>query len=152
MKEKNDEIEESQLGGAQPPYNLDDLSNNISDIDTVVVNFCKKPTKGKKTRDRLLGSLLGMLDEAIEQLGFYKEDLIENKCIEPFEVSSEPNEKDDEDFWKFINMFFDKIKNDEVYQSLKDKVARFRAQLAEVHDYWSDKGCRRAECYLPDHC
>ena len=130
----SEEIEESQLGGAQPPYNLDDLSNNISDIDTVVVNFCKKPTKGKKTRDRLLGSLLGMLDEAIEQLGFYKEDLIENKCIEPFEVSSEPNEKDDEDFWKFINMFFDKIKNDEVYQSLKDKVARFRAQLAEVEN------------------
>ena len=134
MKEKNDEIEESQLGGAQPPYNLEDLSNNISDIDIVVVNFCKKPTKRKKTRERLLGSLLDMLDEAIEQLGFYKEDLIENKCIEPFEVSSEPNEKDDEDFWKFINLFFDKIKNDEVYQSLKDKVARFRAQLAEVEN------------------
>ena len=130
----SEEIEESQLGGAQPPYNLDDLSNNISDIDIVVVNFCKKPTKRKKTRERLLGSLLDMLDEAIEQLGFYKEDLIENKCIEPFEVSSEPNEKDDEDFWKFINLFFDKIKNDEVYQSLKDKVARFRAQLAEVEN------------------
>ena len=135
-----EEIEESQIGEAQgaddcaSPYDLDDLSQNISDIDTVVVNFCKKPTKGKKTRDRLLGSLLGMLDEAIEQLGFYKKDLIENKCIEPFEVSSEPNEKDAEDFWKFINMFFDKIKNDEVFQSLKDKVARFRAQLAEVEN------------------
>lgn len=127
-----DEIEGSHLGEAIPPYDLDDLSKNISDIDTVVVNFCKKPTKRKKTRDRLLGSLLGMLDEAIEQLGFYKEDLIENKCIEPFEVSSEPNEKDAEDFWKFIDLFFDKIKNDEVYQSLKDKVAQFRALLAEV--------------------
>ena len=134
MRKLSEEIAGSQFGGAIPPYNLDDLSNNISDIDTVVVNFCKKPTKGKKTRDRLLGSLLGMLDEAIEQLVFYKEDLIENKCIEPFEVSSESNEKDDEDFWKFINLFFDKIKNDEVYQSLKDKVARFRAQLAEVEN------------------
>jgi hypothetical protein len=132
MKEITEEIAGSQFGGAIPPYNLDDLSTNISDIDILVVNFCKKPTKGKKTRDRLLGSLLGMLDEAIVQLGFYKEDLIENKCIEPFEVSSEPNEKDAEDFWKFIDMFFDKIKNDEVYQSLKDKVARFRAMLAEV--------------------
>ena len=134
MKEITEEIEGSQFGGAIPPYNLDDLSTNISDIDILVVNFCKKPTKGKKTRDRLLGSLLGMLDEAIVQLGFYKEDLIENKCIEPFEVSSEPNEKDAEDFWKFIDMFFDKIKNDEVYQSLKDKVARFRALLAEVEN------------------
>lgn len=132
MENTCDEIAGSQFGGAIPPYNLDDLSQNISDIDTVVVNFCKKPTKRKKTRERLIGSLLGMLDEAIEQLGFYKEDLIENKCIEPFEVSSEPNEKDADDFWKFIDMFFDKIKNDEVYQSLKDKVAQFRALLAEV--------------------
>ena len=132
MENTCDEIAGSQFGGAIPPYNLDDLSQNISDIDTVVVNFCKKPTKRKKTRERLLGSLLGMLDEAIEQLGFYKEDLIGNKCIEPFEVSSEPNEKDADDFWKFIDMFFDKIKNDEVYQSLKDKVAQFRALLAEV--------------------
>jgi hypothetical protein len=140
MINKTEEIEESQIGEAQgaddcaSPYDLDDLSHNISDIDILVVNFCKKPTKGKKTRDRLLGSLLGMLDEAIEQLVFYKKDLIENKCIEPFEVSSEPNEKDAEDFWKFINMFFDKIKNDELFQSLKDKVARFRTLLAEVEN------------------
>lgn len=132
MENTCDEIAGSQFGGAIPPYDLDDLSQNISDIDTVVVNFCKKPTKRKKTRERLLGSLLGMLDEAIEQLGFYKEDLIGNKCIEPFEVSSERNETDDDDFWKFIDMFFDKIKNDEAYQSLKDKVAQFRALLAEV--------------------
>ena len=67
-------------------------------------------------------------------MGLYKEDLIENKCIESFEVSSESNEKDAEDFWKFVGIFFDKIKNDEVYQSLKDKVAQFRALLAEVEN------------------
>ena len=82
MENTSDEIEGSHFGEAIPPYDLDDLSKNISDIDTVVVNFCKKPTKRKKTRERLLGSLIGMLDEAIEQLGLYKEDLIENKCIE----------------------------------------------------------------------
>ena len=134
MENTSDEIEGSHFGEAIPPYDLDDLSKNISDIDTVVVNFCKKPTKRKKTRERLLGSLVCMLDDAIEQLGLYKEDLIENKCIESFEVSSEPNEKDAEDFWKFVGIFFDKIKNDEVYQSLKDKVAQFRALLAEVEN------------------
>ena len=54
-------------------------------------------------------------------MGLNKEDLIENKCIESFEVSSESNEKDAEDFWKFVNIFFDKIKNDEVKDpSFKD--------------------------------
>lgn len=138
MKKTIDEIEESQVGVAlvaddcATPYDLDELSQNISDIDTVVVNFCKKPTKRKKTRDRLLESLLGMLDEAIGELNPYIEDLKQNKCIEPFEILSERNEEDDEDFWKFTDIFFDKIKNDEVCQSLKDKVTRFRLLLADV--------------------
>ena len=132
MENACDEIAGSQLGGAIPPYNLDDLSQNISDIDILVVNFCKKPTKRKKTRDRFLGSLLGMLDEANEQLVSYREDLIQNKCIEPFKVSSERNDNDDEDFWKYIGILFEEIKHEEVYQSLKDKVTRFRLLLADV--------------------
>ena len=132
MENACDEIAGSQFGGAIPPYNLDDLSQNISDIDLLVVNFCKKPTKRKKTRDRFLGSLLGMLDEANEQLVSYREDLIQNKCIEPFKVSSERNDNDDEDFWKYIGILFEEIKHEEVYQSLKDKVTRFRLLLADV--------------------
>ena len=140
MKKTIDEIEESQVGVAlaaddfATPYNLDELSTNIRDISRIVSNFCKDPTEGKKTRERFLGSLLGMLDEANEQLVFYREDLIQNKCIEPFKVSSERNDNDDEDFWKYIGILFEEIKHDEVYQSLKDKVTRFRAQLAEVEN------------------
>ena len=138
MKEKNDEIEESQLGEAQTadncasPYDLNELSTNIGDIRKLVTNFCKDPIEGEKTREMFLGSLLGMLDEAIGQLNFYIEDLKENKCIEPFKVSSERNDNDDEDFWKYIDMLFDEIKHDEAYQRLKNNVSRFRLLLAEV--------------------
>ena len=132
MDNSCDEIAGSQFGGAIPPYNLDDLSTNIRDIRKLVTNFCKDPTEGEKTRQMFLGSLLGMLDEANKQLVFYKEDLIENKCIEPFKVSSERKEKDDNDFWKFIDLLFEEIKHDKVYQSLKDKVTRFRTLLTEV--------------------
>ena len=138
MKEKNDEIEESQLGEAQTadncasPYDLNELSTNIGDIRKLVTNFCKDPIEGEKTREMFLGSLLGMLDEAIGQLNFYIEDLKQNKCIEPFKVSSERNDNDDEDFWKYIDMLFDEIKHDEAYQRLKNNVSRFRLLLAEV--------------------
>ena len=138
MKKTIDEIEESQVGVAlaaddcATPYNLDELSTNIRDISRIVSNFCQDPTEGKKTRDRFLGSLLGMLDEANEQLVFYKDDLIQNKCIEPFKVSSERNDNDDKDFWKYIGILFEEIKHEEVYQSLKDKVARFRLLLADI--------------------
>ena len=138
MKFTTDEIEESQKGGAKDaddyasPYDLNDLSRNISDIHFLVFKYCTEPTQCQKNRDRLLGSLLGMLDDAIEQLVFYKEDLEQSKCIESFDVSSERDDSDDKDFWKFVDMLFEEIKHNEAYQELKGKVARFRSMLSEV--------------------
>ena len=132
MNNNSEEIEGSHLGGAMPPYNLDDLSTKIRDISKLVTNFSKDPTEGEDTNEMFLGSLLGLLDKTNEQLSFYLEDLRQNKCIESFKVSSKRNKKDDKDFWKFVDMLFEEIKHLEVYQTLKDKVGRFRALLAEV--------------------
>ena len=94
MKETIEEIKGSQMGvaltadnGASPCY-LTELSDDISDISTLVCNYSKKPTRSRKTRERMVNSLIGMLTDANNQLPIYIEDLKQAKCIEPFEVSS----------------------------------------------------------------
>ena len=84
--------------GASPCY-LTELSENISDIRTLVCNYCEKPTKSRKTRKRMVHSLIGMLTDANDQLPIYIEDLKQAKCIEPFEVSS----KQDDDDKRFLS-------------------------------------------------
>ena len=48
----SEEIEASQMGevlaadNGTSPYSLTDLSDNISDIRTLVCNYSEKPTKG----------------------------------------------------------------------------------------------------------
>ena len=95
--------------GASPNY-LTDLSENISDIRTLVCNYCEKPTKSRKTRKRMVHSLIGMLTDANDQLPIYIEDLKQAKCIEPFEVSSK---QDDDDkhflFWFFIEKLCEEV-------------------------------------------
>ena len=97
--------------GASPNY-LTDLSENISDIRTLVCNYCEKPTKSRKTRKRMVHSLIGMLTDANDQLPIYIEDLKQAKCIEPFEVSSK---QDDDDkhflFWFFIEKLCEEVSN-----------------------------------------
>ena len=135
----SEEIEASQMGevlaadnGASPNY-LTDLSDNISDIRTLVCNYSEKPTKGRKTRKRMVNSLIGMLTDANEQLPIYIEDLKQAKCIEPFEVSSK---QDDDDkhflFWFFIEKLCEEVRHEEAYPILKRLIAQFNSLLAEA--------------------
>ena len=134
-----EEIEGSTKGrvlaadnGASPNY-LTDLSDNISDIRTLVCNYSEKPTKGRKTRKRMVNSLIGMLTDANEQLPIYIEDLKQAKCIEPFEVSSK---QDDDDrhflFWFFIEKLCEEVRHEEAYPILKRLIVQFNSLLAEA--------------------
>ena len=135
----SEEIEGSTKGrvlaadnGASPNY-LTDLSDNISDISTLVCNYSEKPTKGRKTRKRMVNSLIGMLTDANEQLPIYIEDLKQAKCIEPFEVSSK---QDDDDrhflFWFFIEKLCEEVRHEEAYPILKRLIVQFNSLLAEA--------------------
>ena len=139
MKETIEEIEGSQIGvvlaadnGTSPNY-LTDLSDDISDISTLVCNYSEKPTKSRKTRKRMVNSLIGMLTDANEQLPIYIEDLKKAKCIEPFEVSSK---QDDDDkhyrFWFFIEKLCEEVRHEEAYPILKRLIAQFNSLLAEA--------------------
>ena len=118
--------------GASPNY-LTDLSENISDIRTLVCNYCEKPTKSRKTRKRMVHSLIGMLTDANDQLPVYIEDLKQAKCIEPFEVSSK---QDDDDkhflFWFFIEKLCEEVRHEEAYPILKRLITQFNSLLAEA--------------------
>lgn len=115
------------------PYSLTDLSDNISDISTLVCNYSEKPTKGRKTRKRMVNSLIGMLTDANEQLPIYIEDLKKAKCIEPFEVSSK---QDDDDkhylFWFFIEKLCEELRHEEAYPILKRLIVQFNSLLVEA--------------------
>ena len=140
MNNSTEEIESSTQGGAlaadygASPYYLNDLSDNISDIRILVCNYSEKPTKGRNTRKRMVNSLIGMLTDANEQLPLYIEDLKQSKCIEPFEVSLNQDDVDIHTFWVFIDKLCKEIQQEEVYQSLKDGIIRFRELLAEAEN------------------
>lgn len=120
--------------GASPNY-LTDLSENISDIRTLVCNYCEKPTKSRKTRKRMVHSLIGMLTDANDQLPIYIEDLKQAKCIEPFEVSSKQDVDNDHPlFWTFIDKLCEEIRDEEAYQILKRQIAQFNSLLAEAEN------------------
>lgn len=135
----SEEIEATQMGevlaadNGTSPYSLTDLSDNISDISTLVCNYSEKPTKGGKTRKRMVNSLIGMLTDANEQLPIYIEDLKKAKCIEPFEVSSK---QDDDDkhylFWFFIEKLCEELRHEEAYPILKRLIVQFNSLLVEA--------------------
>ena len=141
MKETIEEIEGSQMGvaltadnGASPCY-LTELSDYISDISTLVCNYSKKPTRSRKTRERMVNSLIGMLTDANNQLPIYIEDLKQAKCIEPFEVSSKQEDDENEDhhlFWFFIEKLCEEVRHEEAYPILKRLIAQFNSLLAEA--------------------
>ena len=139
MKETIEEIEGSQMGvaltadnGASPCY-LTELSDDISDISTLVCNYSKKPTRSRKTRERMVNSLIGMLTDANNQLPIYIEDLKQAKCIEPFEVSSKQGDDDKHFlFWFFIEKLCEEIRDEDTYPILKRLIAQFNSLLAEA--------------------
>ena len=139
MKETIEEIEGSQMGvaltadnGASPCY-LTELSDYISDISTLVCNYSKKPTRSRKTRERMVNSLIGMLTDANNQLPIYIEDLKQAKCIEPFEVSSKQGDDDKHFlFWFFIEKLCEEVRDEDTYPILKRLIAQFNSLLAEA--------------------
>ena len=141
MKETIEEIEGSQMGvaltadnGASPCY-LTELSDDISDISTLVCNYSKKPTRSRKTRERMVNSLIGMLTDANNQLPIYIEDLKQAKCIEPFEVSSKQEDDENEDhhlFWFFIEKLCEEVRDEDTYPILKRLITQFNSLLAEA--------------------
>ena len=138
MEITTETIEGSRFGGVPvadngaSPYSPTDLSNNISEISFIVKYFCKVPTKSKKTREKLVESLVEMLTEINEQMTLYIEDLKQSKCIEPFCVSSDTC--GEEMFWNQIDMIYKEIRHDEAYELLNDNIIRFHSLLAEA-DY-----------------
>ena len=142
-KSISDEIEVSQKGEAMSadngafPYYLTELSNNIFDISTMVCNYSENPTKRKRTRERMVNSLIGMLTEANDHLSLYIEDLKQAKCIEPFCLPSKQYADDDGDhhlFWHFIEKLCDEIRGEEAYEILHSLIIQFNALLAEAED------------------
>ena len=137
--ESIEEIEGSQMGVAltadnwTSPNYLTDLSDDISDISTLVCNYSKKPTRSRKTRERMVNSLIGMLTDANNQLPIYIEDLKQAKCIEPFEVSSKQGDDDKHFlFWFFIEKLCEEIRDEDTYPILKRLIAQFNSLLAEA--------------------
>lgn len=141
MKETIEEIEGSQMGvvltadnGASPCY-LTELSDDISDISTLVCNYSKKPTRSRKTRERMVNSLIGMLTDANNQLPIYIEDLKQAKCIEPFEVSSKQGDDDKHFlFWFFIEKLCEEVRDEDTYPILKRLITQFNSLLAEAEN------------------
>ena len=135
----SEEIEGSQMGvaltadnGASPCY-LTELSDYISDISTLVCNYSKKPTRSRKTRERMVNSLIGMLTDANNQLPIYIEDLKQAKCIEPFEVSSKQGDDDKHFlFWFFIEKLCEEVRDEDTYPILKRLITQFNSLLAEA--------------------
>ena len=118
--------------GASPCY-LTELSDDISDISTLVCNYSKKPTRSRKTRERMVNSLIGMLTDANDQLPIYIEDLKQAKCIEPFEVSSKQGDDDKHFlFWFFIEKLCEEVRHEEAYPILKRLITQFNSLLAEA--------------------
>ena len=137
--ESIEEIEGSQMGVAlaadnwTSPNYLTDLSDDISDISTLVCNYSKKPTRSRKTRERMVNSLIGMLTDANNQLPIYIEDLKQAKCIEPFEVSSKQGDDDKHFlFWFFIEKLCEEVRDEDTYPILKRLITQFNSLLAEA--------------------
>lgn len=143
MNLSTEDIEGSQMGaalaadnGASPNY-LTDLSINIFDIRTLVCNYCKEPTRGKRTRAKFVNSLIAILTEANGQLALYIEDLKQAKCIEYFCLSSKQDDDEDDDhrlFWTFIDKLCEDMRDEEVYQILMTCIAQFNSLLEEAEN------------------
>ena len=134
-----DEIEGSQIGaalaadnGASPKY-LTDLRINIFDIRTLVCNYCKEPTKGKRTREQFVKSLIAILTEANNQLTLYIEDLKHAKCIEHFCLSSQQDD-DNHPFWRFVGKLCEEIRHEASCQTLECCISQFQSLLAEAEN------------------
>jgi hypothetical protein len=131
-----DEIAGSQFGGAQAaddcatPYSPTALSEIIGDVRLLVSQYCIRPTTNKVTKVMFVGSLIKMIEDVNDKLPFYIEDLKQSKIVEAFCISS--GQFRDDDFWDLIDKICKEMRQEEVYQSLKDNRDRLQSLLAEA--------------------
>jgi hypothetical protein len=131
-----DEIEGSQLGAAltadfaATPYSLTGLSSFISDLNYIVSNHEENPTHHSKTWVICVSSLTWIMGLVNKHLPIYINDLKQGKSIEAFEISS--GQYRSEKFWELFDKVCEDLRDEPIYQYLKDNGKKLKALLAEA--------------------
>ena len=131
-----DEIEGSQLGAAltagfaATPYSLTGLSSFISDLNYIVSNHKDNPTHHSKTWVMCVSSLNCIMGLVNKHLPIYINDLKQGKSIEAFEISS--GQYRSEEFWGLFDKVCEGLRNEPIYQFLKNNGKTLKALLAEA--------------------
>ena len=136
MKDSIEEIEGSQLGAtltadfAATPYSLTGLSSFISDLNYIVSNHKENPTHHSKTWVMCVSSLNWIMGLVNKHLSIYINDLKQGKSIEAFKISS--GQYRSEDFWGLFDKVCEDLRDEPIYQYLKDNGKKLKALLAEA--------------------
>jgi hypothetical protein len=136
MKDSIEEIEGSQLGAtltadfAATPYSLTGLSSFISDLNYIVSNHKENPTHHSKTWVMCVSSLNWIMGLVNKHLPIYINDLKQGKSIEAFEISSGQYRR--EEFWGLFDKVCEDLRDEPIYQYLKDNGKTLKTLLAEA--------------------
>lgn len=136
MNNNIDEIEGSQPGAAltagiaATSYSLTGLSSFISDLNYIVSNHKENPTHHSKTWVMCVSSLNWIMGLVNKHLPIYINDLKQGKSIEAFEISS--GQYRSEDFWGLFDKVCEDLRDEPIYQYLKDNGKTLKALLAEA--------------------
>ena len=131
-----DEIEGSQIGAAltadfaATPYSLTGLSSFISDLNYIVSNHKENPTHHSKTWVMCVSSLNWIMGLVNKHLPIYINDLKQGKSIEAFEISS--GQYRNEKFWGLFDKVCEDLRDEPIYQYLKDNGKTLKTLLAEA--------------------
>ena len=136
MNNNIDEIEGSQIGAAQAadysatPYSLTGLKGFIGDLKQIVSLHEEKPTQNNITWVMCVNSLTWIMRLVNKHLPIYINDLKQGKSIEAFEISS--GQYRSEEFWGLFDKVCEGLRNEPIYQFLKDNGKTLKALLAEA--------------------
>ena len=136
MDNNIDEIEGSQIGAAltagfaATPYSLTGLRTFISDFKHIVSLHDEKPTQNNLTWVMCANSLTHMLVVINKHLPIYINDLKQGKSIEAFEISS--GQYRNEKFWGLFDKVCEDLRDEPIYQYLKDNGKTLKTLLAEA--------------------
>ena len=136
MNNNIDEIEGSQIGAAQAadysatPYSLTGLKGFIGDLKQIVSLHEEKPTQNNITWVMCVNSLTWLMGLENKHLPIYINDLKQRKSIEAFEISS--GQYRSERFWELFDKVCEDLRDEPIYQCLKDNGKKLKALLAET--------------------
>jgi len=136
MNNNIDEIEGSQIGAAQAadysatPYSLTGLKGFIGDLKQIVSLHEEKPTQNNITWVMCVNSLTRIMKLVNKHLPIYINDLKQGKSIEAFEISS--GQYRSEEFWGLFDKVCEGLRDEPIYQFLKDNGKTLKALLAEA--------------------